>query len=196
MPLDVDEVIAHAVYDPVARRERYLKERRLKGRPTGVKIGQGSRIVDANTPIGSSRHYPSVNVTQIRQEASAARQIAGIKTRLASLKAHLKELLAKKAATEKSSTSSSSESKSSTQSKTTNTTQTKPKTAKQKQAAKESIKKAQQASAQKQKATPNAKPDLTLDEQIKRTRAVIADVTTKLKTVEARVKNQTASNGR
>jgi hypothetical protein len=198
--LSVDDVIAHAVYDPVARRQRYLKTRQLKGRKSGgVKIGIGSRIIDANTPIGSSKHYSGhVNVTQARQAASAAKQIADIKGRLDQLRSHLKDLLAKKAAQNqtqtKSKTSSSSKTEPST--KSNSSAADKPKTAKQKQAAKESLKKAQEVRAQQQKQEPNAKPDLTLDEQITRTRAVIADVQTKLRTAIERARTQTASNGR
>lgn len=192
MALDVEDVIAHAVYDPVARRERYMRTRKLKGRqPVGrtpPKAGVGSRIVDANAPL-STIH---VSATAARQAESDARQVAAIQGRLSKLKAHLAELLAQKKA---SSTSKPKSSSSTSKTDTKKTTNSKPKTAAQKQAAKESLKKAQEARAKEQKATPDKTP-LTLDEQITRTRAVIADVETKLRAALDRAHPQTASNGR
>lgn len=191
--MEVEDVIAHAVYDPQARRERYLKTRKLKGRQRANAqgsghFGLGSRVVDANIPVASSGHGTKANLSaKARQQASDARQIAQITGRLNALKAHLQVLLAQK---KKESTSSKTDKKSSTSSSSSTTSggtkASQPKTAKQKQAAKESLKKAQEARAKQQKATPDKKPapapSLSLDEQIKRTRATIADVETKLRT--------------
>lgn len=201
MPLNVDDVIAHAVYDPVARRERYLKSRQLKGRKPGQlpqpKAGLGSRIIDANAPQ-STRHDArglSANRTKAVQAASTVRQIAEIKGRLNKLYSHLKELLAKKEA-ESTGQSKKTSSKTSTATKdTSKSPNSQPKTAKQKAAAKESLKKAQEQRAKDQKATPDKVP-LTLDEQITRTRAVITDTETKLRAVMTSAQTQTASNGR
>lgn len=197
--MEVDDVIAHAIYDPVARRQRYLRKRQLKGRQPGQqgapfpKAGQGSRVVDANMP-GSTRH---VNLTELAAKHSAERQIAAIRGRLSALKAHLAELLAKK---KQASTSSKPATKSTASSSATKpATPAQPKTAKQKAAAKASLKKAQLARASQQKAVPNQvtpATTLTLDEQITRTRAVIADVETKLRTAIEQLRTQTASNGR
>jgi hypothetical protein len=195
--VEVDDVIAHAVYDPVARRQRYLKSRQLKGRqknfvPPPPKVGQGSRVVDAEN-ANSSLH---VNRTAAIQAASTARQAAAIRGRLSDLKAHLAELLAQKKA---AATSSSKTASSKTAAKKTASTPAKPKTAKQKAAAKQALKKAQATRAKTQKAVPNKKPaptSLTLDEQITKTRAVITDVETKLRAVVDSARTQTASNGR
>lgn len=203
--MDVEDVIAHAVYDPNARRERYLKTRKLKGRrkvvpPVRAPIGVGSRVVDINAPqSGKFRASNAKNLSILAAQQSSARQIAQITGRLNTLKAHLQELLAKK---KQESTSSKTDKKSSTSSssstKSGGNTNTQPKTAKQKQAAKESLKKAQEARAKDQKATPDKKkaPSLTLDEQITRTRAVISDVEAKLRTAKEQSRTQTASNGR
>jgi len=199
MSMSVDDVIAHAVYDPVARRERYLRERQLKGRPkprAPIKIGPGARIIDANTPIGSARHYSAASAAA-RQAASDARQVAAITKRLDGLKAHLRELLAKKKAeSAKKSTSSSTTKK--TDTTKTSTTQDKPKTAAQKQAAKESLAKARKAREAKKAASPTTTtaPSLTLDEQISKTRAVINTVEAQLRAVKEKSSTQTASNGR
>lgn len=196
MGLEIDDVIAHAVYDPVARRQRYLKSRQLKGRQKGAvqptpKVGVGSRVVGDNP--ASSLH---VNLTQAAQAASTARQVSAIQGRLNDLKAHLNELLAKK---KQEATSSSSSDSSKSESKDSKTSPSKPKTAKQKAAAKEALKKAQKERAKDQKAEPN-KPEggtsLSLDEQITKTRAVITDVETKLRAAIESARTQTASNSR
>ena len=205
MALDVDDIIAHAVYDPVARRQRYLKTRQLKGRQKGTapqpapKAGVGSRVVETGRSDSSLHPSGQVNRTKAAQAASNARQVAAIQGRLGKLKAHLNELLAKKK-TESKSSSSSDSSKSETKDSTKASSE--PKTAKQKAAAKEALKKAQKERAKDQKAEPN-KPDtqeggtsLSLDEQITKTRAVITDVETKLRAAINSARTQTASNGR
>jgi hypothetical protein len=111
--------------------------------------------------------------------------VAVIKGKLGVLKKHLAELLAKKKASS-SSDSKSSDSKSSKSGdgqKSTNNQQ-------------KSLEKAQKERAKQAKATPDKKPDMTLDEQISHTRAVIADVETKLHVAIEQARNQTASNGR
>ena len=198
MGMSVDDVIHSAFnkvhYDPAQRHERYLRQRQLKGRQGGsVDPGAGGGG-NFNPPGG----LPHVNRTQAQQAASSARQIAQIKGRLSNLKAHLKELLAKQKA-EQAKSSSSSKSSTSTASKSGATKgPTPPQTAKQKQAAQQNVKKAQQASAAKQKATPDQKPkELPLEDQIVRTRAIISVVESKLKTaIEQSSTSQTASNGR
>lgn len=194
MALDVDDIIAHAVYDPVARRQRYLKSRQLKGRKKGTapqpapKAGVGSRVVETGRSDSALHPTGQVNRTRAAQAASNARQVAAIQGRLNDLKAHLNELLAKKKAESKSSSSSDSSKSESKDSKEASTKGAdKPKTAKQKAAAKEALKKAQKERAKDQKAEPD-KPDtqeggtsLSLDEQITKTRAVITDVETKLR---------------
>lgn len=199
--MEVDDVIAHAVYDPVARRQRYLKTRQLKGRhpapPPAPKVGLGSRTVDSNAPLSTTH----VSTARTRQQLSNARQeaqVAQIRGRLSALKAHLNELLAKKKAAATSSSSSDS-SKKSEDSKDTKNTPSKPKTAKQKAAAKEALKKAQKERAKEAKQEPNKKTggtSLSLDEQITKTRAVITDVETKLRAAIDSARTQTASNGR
>ena len=201
MGLEVDDVIAHAVYDPVARRARYLASRKLKGRQPSTtatpppKAGQGSRIVDSAVP-GSNRHVSAQAWETAQQQAeSNARQVAAIKGRLNDLKAHLQELLAKKKAEATSSSSSKSSTSTTKDSKSSN----QPKTAKQKAAAKEALKKAQKERAKQQKSTPDKQEggtSLTLDEQITHTRAVITDVETKLRAALDGARTQTASNGR
>lgn len=195
--MDVDDVLAHAgivqhAYDPVARRQRYLKTRRLKGRQPGQhpqpapKMGVGSRVVEGGNPRSSFHAAP--NKTAARQAASVARQVAAIQGRLDSLKSHLNELLAKKKAEASSSSSSNSKEKSSTDTSTAkNAGPAPPKTAAQKAAAKKALAKAQDARAKEQKATPDAKEpktSLSLDEQISKTREVISDVEAKLKSVK------------
>ena len=197
--MDVEDVIAHAVYDPVARRQRYLKNRQLKGRHPSAfpKMGVGSRVIDSNAP-GSGVHVPTVGTAAARQAASNARQVAAIRGRLSDLKAHLNELLAKKKQAATSSSSSDS-SKKSADSKDTKKGPDKPQTAKQKAAAKEALKKAQKERAKNQKKEPDKKTggtSLTLDEQITKTRAVITDVETKLRAAIDGARTQTASNGR
>lgn len=200
MDLEVDDIIAHALYDPVARRQRYLKNRQLKGRKQGAtppptpKVGLGSRVVESGN-TGSALH-PGVHVnrTAVMQAASNARQVAAIRGRLNDLKSHLSELLAKK----KQEATGSSDSKKST---TTDSTSSKsqPKTAKQKAAAKEALKKAQKVRAEKQKAEPDKQQggtSLSLDDQITKTRSVITDVETKLRDAIDSARTQTASNGR
>lgn len=198
MVLSIDDVIAHAVYDPVARRERYLRDRQLKGHKKGQtpvpKAGVGSRVVGDN-PNSASHPSVHVNRSQIQQAASNARQVAAIKGRLADLKAHLNELLAKKKAESTSSSSSDSSKSDSKDSKSTS----EPKTAKQKAAAKEALKKAQKERAKDQKAEPDKQEggvSLSLDEQITKTRSVISDVETKLRAAIDSARTQTASNGR
>ena len=198
--MDVDDVIAHAVYDPVARRERYLKNRQLKNRQRATpapKIGQGSRVVDANIPKASADHGIKANLdAAARQAASNARQVTALRGRLDDLKAHLAELLAKKKAEATKGKSSSDSSKKSTDKTAANTGPTKPKTAKQKQAAKEALKKAQTERAKQAKLEPNKPtggPSGTLDEQITQARAVITDVETKLRAAIDSARTQTAS---
>jgi hypothetical protein len=195
MGRSVDDVIHSAFnkshYDPAQRHERYLRSRQLKGRQSGGQQltgggGQGS------APPGLSAH---VNRTAILQSQSNARQVAVIKGKLGVLKKHLAELLAKKKASS-SSDSKSSDSKSSKSGDGQKSTNNQPKTAAQKAAAKKSLEKAQKERAKQAKATPDKKPDMTLDEQISHTRAVIADVETKLHVAIEQARNQTASNGR
>lgn len=197
----VDDVLAHAGYDPVARRERYLRERQLKGRHRLVanppKAGQGSRVVDANAP-GSTVHTRAPNlVSAANQAASNARQVAALKSRLASLHAALEKLLAEAKA--KSSSSSST-----TKSKALSVTpvQKRPKTAAQKAAAKKALDKARQVEKSKAAATPN-KPATTTtattrtpEQQIAHIRAVISDVEAKLRAALEKARTQTASSGR
>lgn len=201
MSFDVDDVIAHAVYDPVARRQRYLQSRQLKGRQKAVqpspKAGVGSRVVGDNP---NSTSHPSaggvhVNRTKAMQAASSARQVAAIRGRLDALKSHLDELLAKK---KQEATSSSSSDSSKSDTKDTKSS-SEPKTAKQKAAAKEALKKAQKERAKDQKAEPDKQEggtSLSLDEQITRTRSVITDVQTKLRAAIESARTETASNGR
>jgi hypothetical protein len=195
--VEVDDVIAHAVYDPVARRQRYLKSRRLKGRnPPAApppKVGLGSRVVEVGNAASAFHPGAHVNKTAVAQAASNARQVAAIRGRLNDLKSHLKELLAKKKQ-EATSSSSSDSSK-----KDTKSSKSEPKTAKQKAAAKEALKKAQQERAKDQKTKPDKQEggtSLSLDEQITKTRAVITDVETKLRAAIDSARTQTASNGR
>lgn len=201
MPRSVEDVIAHAAYDPVARRQRYLKNRQLKGRNKSAQStpaprpGIGSRVVES----GNSASNLHANRTAITQAASSARQVAQIQGRLNVLKKHLSDLLAKKKASS-SSDSTSSDSKSS-KSEGATKADSKPKTAAQKAAAKKALKKAQETRAKEQKTTPDktdtkTKTDATLDEQIAKTRSVISDVETKLRAAMDRARNQTASNGR
>lgn len=199
--MEVDDVIAHAVYDPVARRQRYLKGRQLKGRRPGLvtptpKVGVGSRVVDSGG-ARSSIHRSAPGSAAAKQAASNARQVAAIQGRLSDLRAHLSELLAKKKA-EATSSSSSDSSKSDTKdTKKSSTPQHK--TAKQKAAAKESLKKAQKERAKDQKTEPDKQEggtSLSLDEQITKTRSVITDVQTKLRAAIDSARTQTASNGR
>lgn len=199
MQYSVEDVIQHAAYDPVARRQRYLKNRQLKGRQPGQappsKAGVGSRVVDVNSLNSASHPSVSINRTQAAAAASNARQVSAIKGRLNDLKAHLNELLAKKKQESTSSSSSDSSKTSSKDSKTSN----QPKTAKQKAAAKEALKKAQKERAKDQKAEPD-KPEggtsLSLDEQITKTRTVISDVEMKLRAAINSARTQTASNCR
>lgn len=186
--MEVDDVIAHAVYDPVARRQRYLKSRQLKGRQPGIgktlTAHVGGRPRPGSPSAGNHVNDKShVNRTAVMQAASNARQVAAIRGRLSDLKAHLSELLAQKKAEATSSKK--------TPAKKTSTP-AKPKTAKQKAAAKKALKKAQAARAKTQKATTS----LSLDEQITKTRAVITDVETKLRAVVDSARTQTASNSR
>jgi hypothetical protein len=173
MGRSVDDVIHSAFnkshYDPAQRHERYLRSRQLKGRQSGGQqlTGGGGQ---GSAPPGLSAH---VNRTAI----------------------HLAELLAKKKASS-SSDSKSSDSKSSKSGDGQKSTNNQPKTAAQKAAAKKSLEKAQKERAKQAKATPDKKPDMTLDEQISHTRAVIADVETKLHVAIEQARNQTASNGR
>lgn len=202
MPRSVDDVIQHAAYDPVARRERYLKTRQLKGRNGSVqaipapKAGVGSRVVEG----GNASSNVHANRTQAIQAASAARQVAQIEGRLGTLKKHLNELLAKQKA--EAGSSSDSKSSDSTSSKSGGGTKgdSKPKTAAQKAAAKDALAKAQKERAKDQKATPDKKDETktapSLQEQIDKTRAVISDVESKLKAAKDLARNQTASNGR
>lgn len=200
--MEVDDVIAHALYDPAARRQRYLKSRQLKGRGTRninefPKMGVGSRVVDSSAP-GSGVHVQTDATAAARQAASNARQVAQIKGRLSSLKAHLSELLAKKKQAATSSSSSDS-SKKSADSKDTKKGPDKPQTAKQKAAAKEALKKAQKERAKDQKAEPDKQTggtSLSLDDQITKTRSVITDVETKLRAAVDSARTQTATNGR
>lgn len=190
------DIVVHSAfnkshYDPNQRHLRYLRNRQLKGRAGGGNAAGGGGS-GGGTSTSSGVH---VNRTQLTQEASSARQVAQIKGRLNGLKAHLKELLAKQKASS-SSDSKSSDTKSSKSGATKSPADNKPKTAKQKAAAKEALAKAQKERAKTQKAKPDKKPDLSLSEQIDKTRAVIKDVESKLATVIEQARTQTASNGR
>jgi len=195
--MEVDDVIAHALYDPAARRQRYLKTRQLKGRRGGGNQPPSNGGRQGNGPPAPSGH---VNRTAVTQAASNARQVAAIRGRLSDLKAHLNELLAKKKQEATKGKSSSDSSKKSGDSKDTKKGPDKPQTAKQKAAAKEALKKAQKERAKDQKKEPDKKPtggtSLSLDEQITKTRAVITDVETKLRAAIDGARTQTASNGR
>lgn len=193
----VDDVIAHAVYDPVARRQRYLKNRQLKGRQPGIvpiKVGQGSRVVDLQAPNTGLHASRAKKIAADNAAASQARQVAAIKAKLADLKAQLNKLLVQAKADQKSSASKSSTTKKST-------APSKPKTAAQKAAAKKSLAKAQKASAAAKKAAPNqpAKPTPTArtpQEQISHLRTVISDTEAKLRAAIESTRQKTASNGR
>lgn len=192
--MEVDDVIAHAIYDPAARRKRYLQSRQLKGRkppvgPVHIQTVDGRREVDGGTRIrNQSLPTGHVNRTAVSQAASNARQVAAIRGRLSDLKAHLSELLAKKKQEATSSSSSDS-------SKKTPSSNSKPKTAKQKAAAKKALKEAQKQRAKEPKKQQGG-TSLTLDEQITKARSVITDVETKLRAAIDSARTQTASNGR
>lgn len=183
----VDEVLAHAgVYDPAARRERYLRNRELKGRAPGQTDDAGGDPAGNGNSSGPS----SVPVTQVNAAASATRQVAALKARLASLQAALQKLLADAESSSSSETSSSSTKKGGSETKDG---PEKPKTAKQKAAAKEALKEAQKERAKE----ADKKPDEpTKEEKIAKLRATISDVQSKLRAALERARNQTASNGR
>jgi hypothetical protein len=188
MPRNAEEFIAHAVYDPKARRERYLRSRHLKGRqrafPLGPpKAGPGSRIVDTNAR-GSTRHVSKAAMdAAAAQAASTARQVAAIEGRLSHLKELRTQLIAKIKA-EHARAASTSPAKKTTPTKKS-TKPAPPKTAKQKQAAKQSLAKARAAKKAAAPATP-AKPTLTLQQQLDHVNNVIDQVETTLKQVKAR----------
>lgn len=195
----VDDVIQHAVYDPVARRERYLRNRQLKGRHPAQtpppKAGLGSRFVDSAMPV-STRHSQTSLAAQ-RQAASESRQVAQIKERLSGLKEKLQTLLAQQKKESSSSSDSKSSDSSSSKSEDKSTGPDKPKTAAQKAAAKKALKKAQQERANQQKTEPDkkdVKTPPTTEEQISHLRSVISDTEERLRAAIART--QTASNGR
>lgn len=190
----VDDVLAHAgIYDPAARRERYLRNRQLKGRKPGATIDKKDdpRFNNESGIKEDTSNGPKL-IGKNKQAASTARQAAALKSRLASLRAELKKLLADAGSSSSSSSTSSSSSKSGGSSKTSS----KPKTAKQKQAARESLKEAQKERAKEADKKPEKKDEPTKEERIAHLRSVIKDVESKLRAVLDKARTQTASNGR
>ncbi len=200
--LAVDQVLMHGgVYDPVARRQRYLRDRQLKGKtaavqPTpGPKLGQGSRRAEVGL-AGSGTHAMTARTARERQLASNARQVAQIKDRLDGLHEQLRKLLAEQKASSSSASTKSSASTSSNQNSTPTPGPSKPKTAAQKAAAKKALKKAQDARAKEQKQQPDQKQPMTTSEKIDHLRTVISDTEDQLRAALERARTQTASNSR
>lgn len=195
MPSNVDDVLVHAgVYDPNARRERYLRDRELKGRRPGQQpINGQSRNGSSSSVSAVLTRGPNLQ-TQANQAASATRQAAALRGRLTTLRAALTKLLAE-AKSGSSSTSSSSSSKKGGGSEKSDGPK-KPQTAKQKAAAEKALKEAQKERAKDQKAEPDKKEAPSKEEQIAHLRSVIKDVEGKLRAVLERARPQTASNGR
>lgn len=183
---NADEFIAHAVYDPKARRERYLRSRQLKGRQFQLgppKAGPGSRIVDTNAP-GSTRHVSKAAMDAAAAQAlSTARQVSAIEGRLSHLKELRTQLIGKIRAEHQRAAPTTKKAASTTTAK--KTTQSKPKTEAQKQAAKQSLAKARDAK-KAAAPTPPAKPTLTLQQQLDHVNNVIDQVESTLKQVKAR----------
>jgi hypothetical protein len=185
MPLSVDEVIAHAVYDPVARRQRYLEKRQLKGRQKGQQNSDGG-----GNNVRPIKTAPSLHA-KANADASSARQVAALKARLETLRSALKKLLA-----EVETTPSSKDSSSSSKSKGGSNKGDKPMTATEKadaRKASEKYRKEHPQKTDKAKDTPNQP---TKEEQIAHIRSVIKDVRAKLQSVLEQARTQTASNGR
>lgn len=181
----VDEIISHVgVYDPVARRQRYLRDRQLKGRAPGQQPQSGGGQSGGG---GNNAPTPPVK-TIVASVASNARQVAALRGRLVKLKAALQKLLA-----DAKSSSSSSSKKDST---STKDTKSEPKTAKQKAAAKEALKKAQKERAKDQAKEPDKPKEPSKEEKIAHLRSVISDVESQLRAALDKARNQTASNGR
>jgi hypothetical protein len=130
----VDELIvshARAPYDPVKRREYYLRTRQLKGRPTGSKVSSGDRKFAS---IKSTSHVDPHKAQKQRREKRKKEldaKVAALRERLDKLQDLLVRLVLQaksrsgvkptvKAPTRKSATAGSKESKTS-QKKTTTT---------------------------------------------------------------------------
>jgi hypothetical protein len=178
---NVDYMISHAIYDPAARRERYLKTRQLKGRQKAGEADPNARPDRRTVRVASSRH------AQANRAASQARQVAAFRERLTNLRAQLEKLLASAGTTSKTSSSSSKSGSSSAKGK--------PMTAKEKADARKASEKYRKEHPTKKTDTPD-KTAPTKEEQIKHLRAVIADVESKLRAAIVRAQTQTASNGR
>lgn len=181
----VDDVIAHAVYDPVARRQRYLETRQLKGRDKGQQDSGGGG--DNVRPINSA---PSLHA-KANAAASNARQAAALKARLETLRSALKKLLA-----EVESDSSSKDSSSSSKSKGGSNKGDKPMTAKEKADARKASEKYRKEHPQKTDKSKDKPDKPTKEEQIAHIRSVIKDVKAKLQSVLEQARTETASNGR
>mgnify|MGYP001588856397 CR=1 FL=1 len=195
MPSSVDDILAHAgVYDPTARRQRYLRDRELKGRGPGQPPPGGQSSNGSSSGGGSSGSGSVLSLhTKANQAVSATRQAAALRARLTTLRSALEKLLAE-AKSGSSSTSSSSSKKGGSEDKSKGPD--KPQTAKQKAAAENALKKAQEERAKQQKAEPDKKEAPSKEEQIAHLRSVIKDVESKLRAVLDRARPQTASNGR
>jgi len=186
----IEEVLEHAgVYDPVARRQRYLRDRQLKGRRPGAQL-----TTNGNQSNGSSIGTVAISRTRANQAVSTERQAAELRARLSKLRAALQKLLAEA----KSSSSSSSKSSSSSTKSGGSSTKNQPQTAKEKAAAKKNLEKARKERTKEAAKTPDAKKktEPTKEEQIAHLRSVIRDVEAKLRAVLDNARTQTASNGR
>lgn len=186
---NVDEVLAHAgVYDPAARRQRYLENRQLKGRKPGQAPDPGHDSSSTGPPAAKPGLHTVAN-----QAVSSARQVAALQARLSTLKAALQKLLAEAESSSSSDSTSSSSTKKGGESPDAN----KPQTAKQKAASKKALEEAQKERAKEAKKNPEPKKaEPTKAEKIAHLRSVIADVQTKLRAALEKARNQTASNGR
>lgn len=196
MPPNVDEILVHAgIYDPTARRQRYLRDRQLKGRQPGSTMNKSDdpRFNNESGIKEDTSNGPSLH-TKANQAASNARQVAALKGRLASLKAALQKLLADA----KSSSSSDSASSSSSKKGGGSSSKNEPKTSKQKAAAKKALVEARKERAKDApaKKEPEEKDTSTKEEKIAHLRSVISDVESKLRAALERARPQTASNGR
>lgn len=104
----IQHFIAHAEYDPSARRERYLRERELKGRMKGVGVKKvGGRPAANESPPkgggGPKNVAPPSNLVEVAKVRQAALQV-----RLERLQTALQKLVAEAASDSKSSSSDTS----------------------------------------------------------------------------------------
>lgn len=182
----VDEVLAHAgVYDPAARRERYLQDRLLKGRAGGQQPDSGG-----NQSGGTGGGSAPVLRTKAQQAASATRQVAALQARLSSLKGALQKLLAEAVSSSSSATPSSSSTK-----KGGATEKGEPSTAAEKADARKASEKYRDKNPEKTKDDAN-KAEPTKEEKIAHLRSVIKGVESQLRAALERARNQTAPNSR